>query len=159
MDDATIIRSLKRETTAEEDRQLVEWRAAAPEHEAQYQTAAKLWSLTVGALKREVNASAAPSGAQLLRRAPPAPLLAMRPGRRIPGLWWAAGLAALLLLAIGAAQWIRLSDRRSSFGPSEFVTGRSETSTVRLADGSVVRLAPESRLRIDSKEKDRDVWL
>src|SRR5437879_13551146 len=125
MDDATIIRSLKRETTAEEDRQLVEWRAAAPEHEAQYQTAAKLWSLTVGALEREVNASAAPSGAQLLRRAPPAPLLAMRPGRRMPGLWGAAGLAAALRRAIGAAQWIRRSDRRSPRGTPGAVPRRS----------------------------------
>src|SRR5262249_24351181 len=51
------------------------------------------------------------------------------------------------------------SDRRSAFGPAEFVTGTSETSTVRLADGSVVRLAPESRLRIDNKGTGRDVWL
>src|SRR5207247_6673014 len=133
MDDATIIRSLKRETTAEEDRQLAGWRAAAPEHEAQYQAAAKVWSLTVGPLKAEVSARAAPSGAELLRRAPPAPLFARRPAGRVRGLWWVAGIAALLLVAIGVAQWAHLSDRRSSFGPAEFATGASETSTVRLA--------------------------
>jgi ferric-dicitrate binding protein FerR (iron transport regulator) len=63
----------------------------------------------------------------------------------------------VLILAF-AASWIMLPQREgSSLGAAEFVTGPSEMVTVKLSDGTVVRLAPESRLRLTTNA--REVWL
>ena len=43
--------------------------------------------------------------------------------------------------------------------PAEIVTGATELSTVTLGDGSVVRLAPSSRLRLPRGLHAREVWL
>lgn len=47
----------------------------------------------------------------------------------------------------------------ASFGTGEVVTGPSESTTVRLGDGSVVRLGPESRLRVTADKDSREVWM
>ena len=46
-----------------------------------------------------------------------------------------------------------------SFGTGEVVTGASESTTVRLGDGSVVRLGPRSRLRVTGDPDSREVWM
>jgi transmembrane sensor len=47
----------------------------------------------------------------------------------------------------------------TAFGASELVTGASERVTARLADGSVIRLAPDSRIQLTGTRDSRDVWL
>lgn len=44
-------------------------------------------------------------------------------------------------------------------GSGEIVTGATETVTIGLADGTVVRLAPSSRLRLTGGAGGREVWL
>jgi ferric-dicitrate binding protein FerR (iron transport regulator) len=46
-----------------------------------------------------------------------------------------------------------------NFGTGEVVTGAGEAATVKLGDGTIVRLAPESRLRTMGKNDRREVWL
>jgi transmembrane sensor len=52
-------------------------------------------------------------------------------------------VAAVLLVAVGVA--LRAA---GGWQPAEIVTGAAELATVKLADGTVVRLAPSSRLRV-----------
>src|SRR5207249_3180081 len=47
----------------------------------------------------------------------------------------------------------------SEFGVDQFVTGTNEMSTVHLRDGSVVRLAPRTRLTVTGREGQRQVTL
>jgi len=42
---------------------------------------------------------------------------------------------------------------------AEFVTGPTELATARLSDGTVVRLAPSTRLRVGERSDRREVWL
>jgi transmembrane sensor len=70
--------------------------------------------------------------------------------------WTIAAAAALALLvsrvrpaAVGDAHW----------GLADVVTGASEMTTLQLRDGSVVRLAPSSRLRIATTDSIREVEL
>ncbi|MQA91875.1 MAG: DUF4974 domain-containing protein [Gemmatimonas sp.] len=46
-----------------------------------------------------------------------------------------------------------------SLGSGEIVTGATERTTVKLGDGTIVRLAPSSRLRISGVPNSREVWL
>lgn len=73
--------------------------------------------------------------------------------------WLFGGLAAaaVVILALGITQMIP-STPAAEFGPEEFVTGALESATVSLRDGTVVRLAPNSRLVILSNT-DRAVAL
>jgi transmembrane sensor len=67
--------------------------------------------------------------------------------------------------AVAAALLLFVQLRRESPRPSpamssaEFVTDTAEMATARLDDGSVVRLAPSSRLRVSSGTQDRENWL
>jgi transmembrane sensor len=68
-------------------------------------------------------------------------VIPLRTPRRRPA-WLAA--AAMVLLALGGAfLWRQLSPARAAV---EYVTGVGETEQIRLADGSLVQLAPLSRL-------------
>jgi len=72
--------------------------------------------------------------------------------------WMFVGLAAAAVagLALGLSQTAPGGTR--DFGPQEFVTGALESATVGLNDGTVVRLAPNSRLVILS-QTERSVAL
>ena len=83
-------------------------------------------------------------------------------GRHRMGRYAAAvtGVAAVFALLF-AAPWARWSAGNGSAGLAveELVTGAGETNTVLLSDGSVVRMGPESRLRISGNHQDREVIL
>jgi transmembrane sensor len=66
--------------------------------------------------------------------------------------------AAVLGVAVGVAT-IKRTDRDFIFAPGQFVTGSAETATVQLGDGSVLRLGPSSRLRVNGSTTDRVVVL
>jgi len=77
-----------------------------------------------------------------VRDAEPKVIPMRRPQRR--PAWLAA--AAMVLLALGGAfLWRQLSPARAAV---EFATGVGETRQIRLADGSLVQLAPLSRLEV-----------
>ena len=83
-----------------------------------------------------------------------------RPNRRARG-WW-KGVASMVTAAavtifVVSDQWSDTGD--PAFGAGEVVTGASESTTVRLGDGSVVRLGPGSRLRVTGDAGSREVWM
>jgi transmembrane sensor len=74
---------------------------------------------------------------------------------------WSLAAAATVLLAVQLATQARVRSTTvaDSVEPAEIVTGKGELATVRLHDGSVVRLAPQSRLRMLRTRHERGVWV
>lgn len=165
--DELILRFLKGETTEEENRELGEWRSASPDHERVFRQLARLWELR-RVLDPVLHGEFVPTAEELLlvRPAQAAPAVRKSPRlvRRI-GSWFqhvprvAAVVAAVLVLAIG----VRVASVRLRAGgevPSlELVTDAGQSSSARLGDGTVVRLAPLSRLRVLSRADLREAWL
>ena len=138
MDDL-IARVLSGEANEPETRQLDEWRRAAAENERTYQASARAWELS--ALVETVDAT--PRPAPLDRIVAEAERRRARRQRWIRGrpLHWAAAAAAVVVLGVGV---MRLAARPELV--VETVAG--QTLTVPLADGSVVRLGPQSSLEV-----------
>lgn len=154
--DEIIIRFLQGKTTPSEERELSEWRRGDTENERYFHEVQQLWQLT-GKVGRDTPAM------------PPAPaardLLVGRAGGRgvaSPGrrrLLPAAVAAACLILGFAVARFSIHRPQPSLFAAAEFVTGSTETATTQLSDGTIVRLAPRSRLQTYSSDQGREVWL
>ncbi len=156
--DEIIIRSLSARLTAQESVALLAWRVASPENEQRYRDVVTVWRLA-GAASSEarrspVRGASAPSG---LSGAWPA----TRPLHVRRTAWRAvAGLAAVVILAVGVrAGALRLPGSTTRLAPAEYVTGPTERSTIQLADGTVVRLAPATTLKVLDGPVSRSVWL
>ena len=161
--DYLLFRALKGDVTPAEAEKVAEWRAASPSNEAYYRELEALLALT--------SESQAPLPATVVR--PPvarellgrsAGALGLRGGTR-PGrsrlLWGAGGVAALaagLVLVFGLSAGRGEADLLS-LGVDEFATGSSDVATVQLRDGTIVRLAPRSRLRLTGAPDAREVTL
>lgn len=154
--DELIFRSFKGRLTPDEERALIAWRNSSPDHEAHYRELGVLAELTSRA-ERAMQVGPIPALDQLLRSVSPAPP-APRPRRASHKLVFVAGigLAAAALLVAGILS--RSGDSWSSFVPEQIVTAATETATVTFPDGTVVRLAPDSRLRV-TPGTSRDVTL
>lgn len=160
-----ITRHLMAETTRAEERALQEWRDSSPRNDALYRRRVQLWAL----LDRGQAPAprTAPTAAELIARAGvrqfplPAPhpipvrhaspeprAILARPRR---GLRVAIAGTVLAAAAAGAAVMVGAPDAYVGFGAEEFSAGPQETRTIRLDDGSVVRLAPRSRMRFDNR--------
>jgi transmembrane sensor len=158
-----IARHLMAETTPEEEQRLLEWRRASAENETLYRRQVRLWEMLERT--REAAGRPAPRAEDLVARAgirpfpgtgetpPPAESAASAapgPGRHARRrLWWvgAAIAAGIALLTLTVPRLVP----RSSFGAVEFIAGPHEAHTIRLDDGTVVRLAPGSRLEFEGK--------
>ena len=83
-----------------------------------------------------------------------------RHSRRARTARWAvaAAAAAMILIALRVSVAPPGVDD-GGLSASEFVTDQAEMVTASLDDGSVVRLAPESRLRVAPVAHRREVWL
>jgi len=141
--DELIIRDLQGHLTADEAQALTQWRRRSLDNERYYRSMERAW------LCAEYIAPVAGERAS----APIAPR-AVSARRRLAGAAMAA--AALLVLAVGLHA---LLDSHEPLMAMEFVTGRRETATVTLTDGTVVRLAPNSRLRVGDEGSLRVAWL
>jgi transmembrane sensor len=146
MDDL-IWRFLQNNTSAEEDRALEQWRSALTANERHFQELRRLWAAS--AHVRPVT-----------RRPTAATIIAAHPGRRLRR-WnravMAAAVVGALLLGTRAVRW--QASPEPVVASTEIVTGADELSTVRLGDGTVVRLAPSSRLVLPHGPNAREVWL
>jgi transmembrane sensor len=74
---------------------------------------------------------------------------------------WLAAAAVLATLIVGVS-YVRNAGSvgsRVGFGAQHFVTGPDEQATVVLTDGTVVRLAPDSRLNVPDDASGREVGL
>lgn len=160
--DEIIARAIRGQATAQEVVQLDAWRAESSENECHYQQVGWVLDALRGIALREQ--SPVPRAAELIERMRLQRLRGAGPSRSWPRTWlpWSLAAAASVLLAIQFAtrvQPLTTAAAGESAQPTEIVTGEGELATVRMQDGSVVRLAPRSRLRLLATRHERDVWL
>lgn len=149
--DELILRVLTGAADDQERRALAEWRRASADHEARYQEMADVWRLTApsGSTARippQPSVSAIIQEAE--RRRTKALPLVIRRVRSVRVLWWAAAAVFVLTVGLARSRWGRPEMQ-------EYVTTPQQTQTVRLADGSAVRLGPSSRLRVAAADQRR----
>lgn len=154
--DWLILRALRSEADAEERRKLDEWRAADAANEAYWLDFVWIWNVA-GVAEDALPRSGPPSAEDLLRGALDG---YGNPDRR----WarWAARAAAVVALVVGGYLLADLHQppaTRLSFGANEVVTGPDDEGTVALRDGTVIHLAPGSRLRVTGTLDEREVAL
>lgn len=150
--DELIILELEGRASADQRKELRQWREALEDNERRYQDVRALWALT--AHHKEVDPTLeVPESATLLRR-----------GRWTGygrGRWLhrAAAVAAAVVITLGvgylATEWIE--SRRVVV--SEHRSGADELATAALHDGSVARLAPNTTLHFRSGPDHREVDL
>jgi transmembrane sensor len=160
--DELILAALQDRLTPDEAAQLEAWRRASPHNDTHYQTMARLWTMSARTDPLEARASVAPSLHELRARRSVRPfavrgVTALR--RKSWPRWIAAGAAAAALLFAVFRVAHRPNDLGGVLHASEFATEHAEMVTASLDDGSVVRLAPESRLRVTPVSRRREVWL
>ena len=150
--DAIIERALRGEATAAELDELAAWRRADAEHERQYRQMRRLIGAT-RTLRSATAAVPAPPPAASIIAAADARTLTTAGRRTVRWLPWGVAAAAVLVAILN------VRDRPTAgWAPAEFVTGTVEPATVTLADGTVVRLAPSTRLQIEGG-RGREVTL
>lgn len=163
--DSLIERAFRGEATETELAELASWRASAEENERHYGEVVRI--LDAAALLRSELSAAAPPPSYAAVLARKAARGAARPGSIGAGRrstdWrrsapWLVAAAALLLMFVNVFQ--PFSGRiEAPAHHAEVVTGVGEIATVQLTDGSVVRLAPDSRLRLGENGDARAVVL
>ncbi len=149
--DELIILALQGRATPSQLEELAAWRRASPLHEARFRDLSALGRVL--AMHPEIDTTRRPPPVQALLGSH---LAVERPGRhsrrRVAGT-----IAATLLLSV-------LVGRAGgpTAGPiheTEFHTGSGELATAALDDGTVVRIAPNTRIRVVVSAHGRDVWL
>jgi transmembrane sensor len=153
--DGLILQFLQGKTTIFEVRALLDWRAESEANERRFREIERVWQIA------EVATATA-------RAEPPDANTVISSGRasgaRTPDVvrrrvqWVPRSIAAAALVGVGYLV-AALSQDPVPLGAAEFKTGRSETVTVQLGDGTRVRLAPESRLRLETQGSGRRVFL
>jgi transmembrane sensor len=152
--DEKITRALQGVATEEELQAIHRWRAEAPANEERYQRFAEVWRLV------------APYGEGFQDSRPPDPatvVFAARRRGRGPHFWNRPSVRAAAVIAmLGGGYLLTQWGTDAVQGPlaaAEIVTGWGESSTTRLDDGTVIRLAPESRLLVHPGGSPREVVL
>ena len=145
--DELIDRARRGEATAAEVARLDAWRRESAENERAYHDVVRL--LGAGqALGARPSSITRPGADEIVAR-----VAARRRfgGRNAAVRWapWAIAAAATIVAVVSLrARAVPPSADVSGWGSTEVVTGAAELATVQLGEGSVVRLAPSSRLRV-----------
>jgi transmembrane sensor len=160
--DQLLARSLKGEASPEEEATVRDWRRATPENEIEYLELARLVALAAR-IPELFEAPPRPSVAELI--APgrlAARVIPLRrrywPSRRA----WLMAAAAAVVLVVGSLVSRRRGREPSTtpaLGIREIATAKTEAATFELADGTVIRLAPSSRLHVLAGRGRREVAL
>jgi len=139
-------RARRGEATAAELNELATWRRASADNEREYQAILRL--LDAGrALAEGETAISRPTAADIIARTKSRRRFT---GASVAARWapWAIAAAAAVVAAVSLRSRTIGGDAIPGWGATEVVTGATELATVELGEGSVVRLAPSSRLRV-----------
>ena len=145
--DELIDRARRGEASAEELTQLDAWRRASSANARQYDDALRILvaARALGSVAAVPDATR-PTARDIIARA------GSRRLRRFAAVRWLPwGVAAAAAIVAAVALRSRSSSENAATGDwraAEVVTGANELATVQLGEGSVVRLAPSSRLRV-----------
>jgi transmembrane sensor len=155
--DELIVRSLQGIATPAEEDALRTWRNESLQNERHYRSQARAWRI---AALVEPASNLPPSVVLESVRPRRTQFPFQRAGARRRSVHWVGWAAAVLVLLGGglAVRWT-LRPPTPGFAAQEFITGAGERVTTRLNDGTVVRLAPNSRLRVQQSALRREVWL
>lgn len=181
--DETILAALQGTIAPPDVARLEAWRRASPDNEAHFQALSRLWGASGRADPLGAVAGAPPTLGSLLHGSGGPSSFRDGAGRRshdrAEGVhrrregssrlrrrgedWgrWAAllGAAAVVLFMVGRWSGTPAGPAGAGLIASEFTTDSAEMATARLGDGSVVRLAPQSRLHVSPGAGRREVWL
>jgi len=159
--DPLLARSLKGEASPEEEATVREWRRATPENEIEYLELARLVALAAR-IPELIEVPPRPSAGELI--APGRPGARVIPLRRrywLPRRAWLTAAAAVVLV-LGKVVFQRGGGEPGTtpaLGIREIATAKTEAATFELADGTVIRLAPSSRLHVLAGRGRREVAL
>jgi len=160
MDDELLLRAVQGRATESERQEIAVWRSSSLEAARRYRELEQLLSV-VAEEDAAITPRRIPNAAELLgwRENGPAPsAVGDKRRRRLVWVAGSAGLAAASVLAVWAVIQ-RGGPPDPPPVPTEYVTGKAETSTLELADGTVVRLAPGSKLQVTQGTQSREVTL
>jgi transmembrane sensor len=151
--DAIIERALQGEATEAELAELAVWRNASPENERHCRRTERIIA-AARSLRPRGSVPPRPTAGAIIA-AVESRHSTRRDRLRAPARWipWSIAAAAVLVAAIALG-----GNGDVPWAPAEVVTGASELATVKLGDGTVVRLAPSSRLRVEA-DRPREVTL
>lgn len=178
MDDL-IIRALRGQVTVEEAERVRYWRSESDANEEYYSRLRRLWLLldvaapvgaspdaskireTVDRASGHMDDLASSPHAVPIRARNSRERAAGRPGwssrrSRIASLM-AASIAAVGIFLVLRATLVPLTPERITI--SEIVTGAGEMVTVKLADGSTIRVGPQTTLSVFQEGNERVAWL
>ena len=146
--DELIDRARRGEATADELARLDAWRRSSSANDRAYRDTVRV--LDAGrALAAAEPGGRRPASDEIIARVDARHRLS---GRRAVARWapWVIAAAAGIVAAVslGMPRAGAPSSAETAWGATEVVTGASELATVQLGEGSVVRLAPSSRLRV-----------
>lgn len=160
MDDELLFRIMTARSSPGEQAEVTEWMAASPENASRLRDVADLLRLTAAADNR-LDFGRPPTGEEMLsgqRDRGPAAATHSRP-RRVALLAAAALVGIWFTIPVAQRLWNReATGVVAGFGPDEFTT-EAEPATVGMRDGTVIRLAPSSRLRLHELGSAREVSL
>ena len=144
--DELIDRARRGEATADELARLDSWRRAKPEHERAYRDLIRMLDAgrALGSVESPVTR---PGVAEIVARVD-ARRRSVARGAISRWAPWAIAAAAAVVAALALRTPGEVATADSGWGATEVVTGAAELATVQLGEGSVVRLAPSSRLRV-----------
>jgi transmembrane sensor len=151
--DELILLALQRRATARQLEELEAWRRASPVHEARYAELSAL--LRLADLHVEIDdARVVPTADAVLRDV-------RRPRRRGRGVVGRLVGAATLAAAVAAGILIgsALATEPAAVREAVFHTDPGDMASAVLDDGTVLRMAPDTRLRVLLGESTRDVFL
>lgn len=171
--DELILRILQGTANDAEAARVRAWRGESDANERRYRELSRLWELT-GAAESRAMAGPAPSAREIVRAArsessytrirdcsTPTAVSHSRPRHGNAFRWSKRGVAAaaLIVMGLGLGEFVVDSGETRELRSMAVVTGVAERATVRLDDGSIVRLAPESRLSVTGDNEVREVWV
>lgn len=154
--DELIQRSLRGQLTEDESNWLTEWRRESLSNEQRYRQSARL----LEAMRTDVDPPRPIPTVQAILSRERAPAAAIRRSRVSV---WLTAAGILVAVASGGYAFRHRATVASRDLPLAdgvgYSTGPSEMATVQLSDGSVVRLAPNSKLRFVQRPATREATL